>query len=311
MKYFKTLYIGCNDNGEIATPGVHETKYVNKRNTRGHMEIMNYLAYPFIHSQRLYEMKVLNKPLKFCFLIEDRLSNFKFKEENIWTQLESILYFLESYQPPDNGLILSLYFVEKAKNYDQASLTSLWPFKKDMQWIGDGDYITFHFYEPNNNPKNIHMNDTVTKNGYKQYIHSEVGEVVKEIDKHCIFPVKRIDYAMGEKKIFETLKHAKYHVSYNGGTYHSSGIIGCPTVGLFWKVVTQFNEEFNLNIEMGVKEVFDNTTSYGFFNYDFEKKCMYREPQKHLKHVRDKNELLSYLKGISDIIVHDKVYDTV
>ena len=205
MDYVKTLYLGCEDNGDKAIPGVHETKYVNKRNTRGHMEISNYLAYPFVHSQRLFEMNILTEPFKFCLLVERRLKCFKFKESNVWTQMDSILYFLNSYHPPDCGLIVSIYYVDRYSCYDQASLTSLWPFKEDMQWVGDGNYVTYHWYEPNINMKNIHRKD---------YIHTEIAKIVKDLEHHCIHPIKVIDYSMGEDKMFKLLKHCNiiYHM---------------------------------------------------------------------------------------------------
>ena len=41
MDYLTTFYIGCEDNGEVASPGIHGTTYLTQHNTQGHMELMN------------------------------------------------------------------------------------------------------------------------------------------------------------------------------------------------------------------------------------------------------------------------------
>lgn len=306
MDYLTTFYIGCEDNGEVASPGIHGTTYLTQHNTQGHMELMNIVSNPFVFSQFMYEMKVLDGPLKYCFLIDKKLEILKWTENHIETQLDSIKYFINSYQPPTNGIIISLYFIDRFKYYQSATLASLWPFKQDFHWLGDGDYITFHDYESNTN----HYSKV-------QYLNSPVGKIAQEIEKHSIHPVKRINYAMGDKKIFEILKHTKFHISYAGATYHSGGIIKCPTIGIYWnyhtkKLYKDRGKTFTgVSVEIGVKESFDQNTEKGFFTYDFENNCLVKRHQDYLKHCTNENEFMAYLKGASVIRVQDKVYETV
>lgn len=306
LQYFKTLYIGCKDNREVATPGVNNTSYLTIENCAGHLDVTNVLSAPFIHSQFLYENNILRKPLKHCFLIDKTTETYKFRPENVYTLLESILYFLNNYQPPTNGIIISLYFSDNLKLSQLSPATSLWPLKQDMQWKGDGDYITFHDYEKNCN--HLDMLD---------YLNSPVGQIAQEIDKHSIHPVKRITYSMGEEEIFKTLKHTKFHISYAGATYHSAGIIGCPTIGIYWNYYKKnlkkpYQEEYSPEntIEIGVKESFDINSQKGYFIYDFKNKCLEKKHQDTLKHCTDKFEFLNYLKGFSNITVQNKEYET-
>lgn len=306
LQYIKTLYLGCKDNGEIASPEINDTTYLSIKNTQGHMELLNIISAPFIKSQMHFEIGFLNGPMKFCFLLDEKIKTFKFRPENIDTQYDAILYFLNNFQPPKNGLIISLYFIKSFKYETKAKLTSLWPLKESMQWKGDGDYITFHDYEKNCNHFDM-----------PSYLNSPVGEIAKEIDKHSIYPVKRITYSMGEKKIFETLRHTKFHISYAGATYHSAGIIGCPTIGIYWNYYTinlhkifQTNYKEGNTIEIGVKESFDVDCQKGFFTYDFKNKCLIKKHQDNLKHCTDKFEFLNYIKGLSNIAVRNKSYET-
>lgn len=306
MDYLTTLYIGCEDNGEIAAPGINGTTYLTQHNTQGHMELMNIVSNPFVSSQFLFEMKVLDGPTKHCFLVDRKLEILQWTKDHVDTQIESILYFINSYQPPSNGMIISLYYVDGFQYYQSATLASLWPFKQQFHWLGDGDYITFQDYEPNTR----HFNKL-------EYLNTPVGKIAQEIEKHSIHPVKRISYSMGDKKIFEILKHSKFHISYAGATYHSAGIIKCPTIGIYWnyhtkKLYKNRGQTFTgITVELGVKESFDQNTEKGFFTYDFDKKCLVKRHQDYLKHCTNEHEFMAYLKGASDIRVQDKVYETI
>jgi len=292
MKLYKTFYLGCDDNGEIAT---HENRVIRFHQNLAHRPMMSALCPHFYNAQLMAEENTADgKPYKVAIFCPKNKLDRKQKPSNDYTMRETLYWFLENMYPPKNGMIVSIYTIEQFVKYiwPYEDYKHVWPLKPQWHWQGDGDYITLQDIEE--------LTKDVMKKEFKSHPNYEI---IKEIDKHSIYPVKRIDYRMSEDKIFNLLKHSKFNMSYPGGTYYTAAMMGCPTLGLYLnkelETINYRTREGILTtaiIERTMSENIINTCKYGYYNYDFETERAVCVPQTYLKHVSNA-ELLLYLKG--------------
>lgn len=289
-KHLKTFYIGCKNTGEITTNKDNIAR-IPKSYNMGHRHIMGLLGQHFFSAQVLTQEGIISDPYKLTIYVTN--INDKMKAENEVTKLDTLYYFIENMHPPKCGMIISIFehqLIKSIKPYED--FRYLWPFKKEMQWVGDGDYITFQEVEPKCTPW-----------VKEKFFSHPNAKITKDIDEHSVYPIKRIDYTMREEEIFELLKHTKFHLSYPGGTYYTAGMMNCPTIGLYLKkeivevdLHSPYKEGRRL-IHMTMSERIDDIIRlHGYYTYNFDDNSARRDFQDYLKHVTN-DELMLYLKG--------------
>jgi len=299
--HIDTFYIGCENNGERADHNNHILR-LNRREHLAHAPLKGNLGMYFFKAQLYHQDKITTEPFKLAIYIRDDwyIKNKKVKEDNAWTYIDTLSFFIENMHPPLGGIIVSLYSQEEIRHSVKGTYTTryTWPFKKEMQWVGGGDYITLHSVESRSDPS-LHF----------EYINGEESkkhlETIKNIDDISIYPVKKIDYSMGEEKMFSLMKHTKFHVSYPGGTYYTASMMNCPTIGLFLKKKIESSYDWetgrHIKVEMTQEKYVNRLTMTGQYTFDFEtNKAVYKHLP-YLNHVTNK-ELICYLKGYSEYV---------
>jgi hypothetical protein len=294
MKLVKTFYLGCEDNGDIATIENNFDR-INERFNAAHRPTMGILCRHFFYAQLLQQEGSLDKPYKLALICKKGRLDSKIKEHNTFTIKDTIYFFLNNMLPPEKGIIVSIYVSDTIEHTvpPYEDMRCITPMKEELLWQGDGDYITFQDAE-NSNPD--------TK---QRLLNHKNKEVIQQIDNISIYPVKRITYSMGEEEIFDLLKHTKFHVSYPGGTYYSAAMINCPTIGVyldkqFEKLDNPDPRKYSKPIHMTMHEIMFRATREGFFIYDSKSRKAVKKRQNYLRHVTN-DELECYLKGYAEI----------
>ena len=303
MSLVKTYYLNCEDNGEVATEQ-NDTIRFDVYTLWPHCTFMSAMCYSFWKAQ-LMQQEGLNEPRKICILVDKKIINEKAKKENKSTGIDMLDWFINNIQPTINGLIISIYSHKITVPYveDRWSASTIWPLKKEWQWEGGGGYFTLQ-----------DMEDGVSTRKKGMKMTHETVDIIDNIYEHSALPVVKIDYKMSEEKLFKTLKYSNLNFAYHGGTYYTAGMIGCPTVGLYWnqnqKVSTQYyvdkKEKYD-TVEFTSWNLGIGNTEGKVLQYDFN--TVFQRPQTYLKHVSIKSELLSYLKCQSDFTVNKKTYE--
>lgn len=306
MLLVKTYQLNCKSK-EVATPQ-NDTIRFDHFTLWPHCTFMSALCYSFWKAQLLYQDGTINEPRKICILVSEHILNIPAKPQNKSKSIDTLDWFLNNIEPPKCGLIVSVYSVDNKMRWieDRWSAQCIWPLKKEWQWKGGGKYITLQDSEPNVSVRKQEMVD-----------NHPTRETILNIDNISFLPVKRINYTMSEEEIFTLLKYSHLNLSYHGGTYYTAGMIGCPTIGLYWdhhpKILARYHED-----NMDLTDVYVEHTSWNLgianskarvLQYDYE--TVKHRPQSYLKHVTTNVELLTYLKGYSDFEVNGKVYDIV
>ena len=283
MKLYKTFYLGCEDNGDISTIDNNCVR-INRRFNMAHRPLMGILCYHFFHAQLMQQEGLLDGPYKLSLIFKDDRLNEKIKEENDFTVKDTFYFFLNNMLPPEKGIIVSIYTSDVMSKHipPYEDFRCITPLKEEWQWVGDGDYITFQDVE-SSHPKDREM--------FLSHVNSNV---TKDIDNISIYPVKRITYAMSEEETFSLMKHAKFHISYPGGTYYSASMINCPTIGVYMdkKITNGYHETMS-------ESVFALIRDLGYLGYDTVTRKAEKKKQTYLKHVTN-DELVCYLKGYAD-----------
>jgi len=292
-QHIKTYYFGCDNNGDNSTFDNNVIR-INRAHGVAHRPMMDILSRHFFNAQVLAEDNITNNPYKLTICVDKEFYYSKTTDVNESTNEDTILFFLENMHCPLNGMIVSIYTNDNMNNYigSEHDYKHVWPFKEDMHWVGDGNYITLHDLE-----------DGLSERRMSRLTKHENYELIKKIDDVSIYPVKRISYKMNEKEMFSLLKHTKFHIAYPGGTYYSAGLINCPTIGLYVdnKVIPVLSKHPNtykewIKINRHYSELMNPLTFEGYLTYDFELKKAVIKHQNYLKHTVN-NELLCYLKG--------------
>lgn len=301
MKLVRTYYLNCRNN-EKATRQ-NDTIRFDGFTMWPHCTFMSALCYSFWKAQ-LLQQEGLKEPRKLCILVDEDILHGKAKPENESTSYEQLDWFLNNIEPPMYGMIVSVYSHKVIKTIeDRWSAQTIWPLKKEWQWEGGGGYFTLQ-----------DMEDGVSTRKKGMKMTHETVDIIDNIYEHSVLPVVKIDYKMSEEKLFKTLKYSNLNFAYHGGTYYTAGMIGCPTVGLYWnqnqKVSTQYyvdkTEKYD-TVEYTSWNLGIGNTEGKVLQYDFN--TVYQRPQTYLKHVSMKSELLSYLKCQSDFTVNKKTYE--
>jgi len=301
MKLIRTYYLNCRNN-EKATRQ-NDTIRFDGFTMWPHCTFMSALCYSFWKAQ-LLQQEGLKEPRKLCILVDEDILHGKAKPENESTSYEQLDWFLNNIEPPMYGMIVTVYSHKVIKTIeDRWSAQTIWPLKKEWQWEGGGGYFTLQ-----------DMEDGVSTRKKGTKMTHETTDIIDNIYEHSVLPVVKIDYKMSEEKLFKTLKYSNLNFAYHGGTYYTAGMIGCPTVGLYWnqnqKVPTQYyvdkTEKYD-TVEYTSWNLGIGNTEGKVLQYDFN--TVYQRPQTYLKHVSMKSELLSYLKCQSDFTVNKKTYE--
>lgn len=281
MNHIKTFYLGCEDNGDIATTDNNCVR-INRRFNMAHRPLMGILCYHFFHAQLMQQEGLLDGPYKLSLICRTGRLQQKIKEHNEFTVEDTFNFFLNGMLPPEKGIIVSIYETDLIKNYiaPYEDFRCITPLKEEYQWVGDGDYITF---------QDLECVIRVAMRNHKNNL------ITKDIDNISIYPVKRVTYAMGEEKMFSLMKHAKFHVSYPGASYYSAGMINCPTIGVYMdKLIVD-------GVHMTMSErINDMIKDYGYLGYDIINRKADNLRQNYVRHVTN-NELECYLKGYAEI----------
>ena len=299
----KTLYLNCDDTGEISNFDNNVIR-INKRFNMGHRPVMGLLCPHFYNSQIMFLDKIISEPYKLTICLYKGLFDKKCKPSNKSTIGNTLTFFLNNLLPPDNGMIVSIYESETMENKVKIDehFKHFIPFKEEMAWVGDGDYITLHDIE-----------DTVSERRKVQLNQSSHSEIIKNIDDISIYPVKRINYEMTEEEMFSTLKHTKFHLTYPGATYFSAGMINCPTIGIYidkkiirvrdWLSKESSKDREFIDIESTIHERVSTMQDAGIYHtYGWENrndKSIKMLRQNYLKHATN-SELECYLRGYAD-----------
>ena len=305
MQLVKTFYLGCEDNGTAANTN-NTTIRFDGYTLFPHCTFMSAMCYNFWKAQLLYQDKVLDGPAKLCIVCAKGTLYNKANPKNKSRGIDQLEWFINNMEPPQCGIIVSLYQYETNLPHieDRWSAQTIWPLRRERQWTGSGDYISLHDAEWRSSGRKV------TRAAFHP-----TKDLIDNIEEHSIFPVKRINYTMTEEEIFSILKETKFHLAYNGGTYYSAGMIGCPTIGLYWdnepKTYVTYHdvktlEQIGEYVEYTMWNLGNSNSKGRVLQYNFE--TVFQRPQKYLKHVSRKPELLNYLKGYSDLVINGKRY---
>jgi len=302
MLLIKTYYLNCKNNGHKATQQ-NDTIRFDNFTLWTHNNFMSAMCYSFWKAQ-LLQQEGIKTSRKLCILVDEDILYKKCKKENESTGIQQLNWFLNNIEPPMYGMVVSVYSHKVIKTIeDKWSAQTIWPLKKEWQWEGGGGYFTLH---------DLEGGVSTRKKGMK--ITHKTTDIIDNINEHSVLPVVKIDYRMSEEKLFKTLKYSNLHFAYNGGTYYSAGMIGCPTVGLYWEHIQRIQTEWYENDKEKKGNVEFTCWNLGATNpegkvlqYDFN--TVYQRPQTYLKHVSTKSELLCYLKCQSNFVVNGKEYE--
>jgi len=305
MQLVKTYQLNC-ESSEVATPE-NDTIRFDGYTLWPHCTFMSAMCYSFWKAQLLYQDNIISSPRKICILIDKNILYEKANKANKNTSFDQLEWFITNMETPKCGLVISVYSFDNIMTHieDRWAAQTIWPLKKEWQWKGKGNYITLH--------------DSEWKISSRKTSHAALHptrDIIDNIEYYSEFPVKRINYRMTEEEIFTILRDSKFHLSYTGGTYYSAGMIGCPTLGLYWddvpKAKVTYHEkdtlkEIETSVEFSMWNLGNSNSKGRVLQYDYE--SVFQRPQKYLKHVSRKAELLNYLKGYSDIEINGKIYE--
>ena len=289
LKHYKDIHLGYSKRATL-----DDTLIIYDTHTmKSHLPIVDRVSYHLWETQFMCDIGLQNQPKKFCVLIPEICVTRKVSVVNTYTQLDSVIWFLENIHPPSCGIIFSVYlYKEDVWEINlRYSAGCIWPLNKDRQWIGDGDYISVHSAEK-----------TIIDN--KSRCDPIQQRVIDNIEQITDYKVKRIKYADGEEKMFSVLKHAKYHVTYWGGMYYSAGMINCPTI-CYGKKMGESNGYIKLP-GYQMKRIFIPATSYNtgmgnrptmLHQYDWQEQKVKQGPQTFLTHANSPSELIELLNN--------------
>ena len=298
MKNIKTIYLGCENNGEIASPDNRIIRFCNGT-VYAHATIMNRLSSAMWEQQYLAEYTSIVRPAKYCVLIPKHCANKPSKPENSSTGLDTISWFIENLHPPRGGAIFSFYTYDETNTGLVGAWNAqvIWPLNKERQWVGDEDYITLHDVEP----------AILSRRKGNIYTNHKAYEVIKDIDNICPYEVKRVDYTMAEEEIFKTLKHSRLHIAYHGATVFTAGMIDIPTICFGWptrNIVGDWNNYGEVKT-ITVKETSWNDGTCNpqtqVHQYDWDKDRVIQGPQNYVINVDNPFELKSYIMGMQEL----------
>jgi len=231
MKYCETLYINCENNGQIAE--LHNSHVIRMDNTNFHAYgiFICFLSKVFFTATRLNKDGILKKPYNVSIVIPKIK---KFKEEDVETNLVRLKYIANNFIPPDNGLIISIYThvedIKGSKVLTPHDSYIIWPYKRQWDRQNTKDYVV--------------INDISCLIKNKNYDNEKYKRTFDNIINHLeMYDVKYkfVDYTMSIKEVFNRLIACKIFLSWSGGCYFIAGGLNVPTLGFGHGHWTQMN----------------------------------------------------------------------
>lgn len=220
LTHLKTIYKGCTPDGTKADPSRSDVVRLCRHSAHSHATLSATICPAFLNAQQIADEKINDKPYHISILWTVPIEE-KRKPENAETGYETMLYFIENFMTPTNGVVVSIYHCHSAYPHHttQYKHSQYWPFEK--QWSPKNEYITIHKAEPL-------MSQTRIK-GVKE---SQMV-MLPLIENNAIrygYDIKYIDYTMTTKEIIETMTYSDYHFCYSGATYYTACMIGIPAL---------------------------------------------------------------------------------
>jgi hypothetical protein len=228
MKLIETIYLGCEDTGEIAeTHNSHTIRFCNST-AWAHGTLISYICSTLAKCQLLYEEGSLNKPSKISVIWPFDIDA-KRKPADVETGYERVVWYFRNLKIPTNGIIVSFYVNQNVRSWtsDPWRVMSLWPTKK--QWDPTGDYITIQKAEPLAGGKVRRIKDRLPP----------FEEKTLQLAENYGYDVKYVSYLTPFDELYELLLGSSCHFSYLGSTYFFAGLVGTPTVG--WGEAVQYD----------------------------------------------------------------------
>lgn len=267
---------------EYICPPDKNTILFDTHTITSHLPIVDRIGTRMWEAQWMCDMGL--QPSRSFAVILPESANRKVKEENLFSRYDTVNWFLTNIHPPCKGIGFSVYFYpdEVSLNF-RYNANTIWPLAEQWRWKGDGDYITVHKL-----PKFLY--DQVDR------CVGPTRDFIEDIENKVNIKVVEIDYTIGEEKIFNLLKHSKCHITYHGGMYFSTGMIGIPTLcyGFDWP---DYAGRWDDKVAKG--------SSYGqglgnvptkIHQYDWETRRAIQDPQTHITHTKGIDGVLEFIK---------------
>jgi len=226
---YKTKYLGCDNNSEIAEAGKSVAVRFCWATMYSWATMVNTVSQAFAQAQLLHQEGAYNEPVRVAVFFTKE--EHKKKEADPETINYRIEWLFENMMPPECGMIVSFYELPEGKEHIVVPffISTYWPTKK--QWKGDGDFITIQKTEAVGGPKKYQIFEEAP-----QYI-----EMVEEQATKYGYDIKYIDYTMPFDEMLDLLIHTKHHFTYAGATYYFCACTGTPVTA--W---TYFNQKMRL-----------------------------------------------------------------
>ena len=145
MKHFETLYLGCDNTGEVADASNCIIKF-DAESSGAHALIVSRFSHELFKIQGLAQEGIVTTPYKICILIRTGLIGHKYSKANESTVDHTIMWFAKNWQPPSCGVIFSFYEYDDLFGVEiqQPIMTQvIWPLNDKLQSKRDGGYITY------------------------------------------------------------------------------------------------------------------------------------------------------------------------
>ena len=255
ITHLKTIYKGCEPNGEKADPSKSYIIRFTWHDAHAHATLMSMLSPAFLHAQQNADESVSVDPFHISILWPYEL-NTKRKTENKETAYEALVWFIENMLDPKNGAIVSIYRCpnQNAHQGEQWRHSQIWPLKQ--RWSPKKEYISVHRVEP-----------TMSKNRIKEVKRQEsiYLPIVESYAKMFGYDIKYIDYTFTVQEIVDIIAQSDWHFSYSGGTMYTAAMIGIPT--LAWhelsEVLTEWREWRDYDDEQKTHRIVIQETPWG------------------------------------------------
>jgi len=229
MKYCETLYINCENNGQIAELHNSHVIRMDRTNFHAYCIFTCFLGRVFFTAARLSEDAILKNPYNVSIIIPKIK---KFKEEDAETNLVRLKYIANNFIPPEYGLVISIYEHPDMSSKIGTAFDSyiMWPYKKQWNSLNTKDYIA--------------INDISCLVKNKNYDNDKTEKtfniLINQLEKYNV-KYKFVDYTMSVADVFDTLLSCKIFLSWSGGCYYIAGGLNVPTIGFGHSPYTQMN----------------------------------------------------------------------
>ena len=303
-----TFYLDCDNDGSKATIDDEIIK-LDPSTARGHGSTMSQFGELYFKMQSLYDMSLITKPRKVAVLIDRIIREpYKWKKTNEWTALQSIKWLIQNLQTPSCGIILTMYFyddnsIERVQQSWHAGM--IWPLREKFQWVGGGNYITFCDIEPALLER---------KKGMVLEENIQYKNAISKIHEYSKWPIKYVNYQMGEQEMVDRLKYAKFHVCFHGASYYTAAMTNTPALVYGDPKRGIGSGDWRLNGKSYSKAIRKTSWNQGASNilskvghYDFERKVVVRKPQQYCIHAESASEIIEYLNGEFDMEINGRI----